>query len=183
MKYPKILLAMPVLNRVDVLPMTLEAIKCLNYPKKLLRIIFVDGGSTDGTFEVLQKFREENSNVFREIILLQKKTNIPQARNLCIKHLKDEDFVWFLDSDVIPQPDSLIRLISLADRGGDISSLYYSSFSYNPPKPEIKEIPLVGAGCTLIRREVIEKVGGFNEALYGNEDGDFCVRARKGGSE
>jgi GT2 family glycosyltransferase len=43
----------------------------------------------------------------------------------------------------------------------------------------VKLVETVGMGCTLIKREVLEKVGIFDVTLPVNEDTDYCLRARK----
>jgi len=50
------------------------------------------------------------------------------------------------------------------------------------PENEIAEVPAVSGSCMLIRREVIDKVGLFDERFFAfQEDADLCFRARKAG--
>lgn len=50
------------------------------------------------------------------------------------------------------------------------------------PEDEVAEVPAVSGSCMLIRREVIEQIGLFDEQFYAfQEDSDLCFRARQAG--
>lgn len=135
------------------------------------------------------------------------------GRNICVERCLENGFQWlfFLDDDVILPPDSLIKLVN---RNLDIvSGLYYRRkgpiapvmLKDTPPNPQfivdaqlgqLVEADLVGAGCLLIRRKVLEtlkeplKKRWFDwrcdrEDLepFGrcSEDFAFCREARKAG--
>jgi glycosyltransferase involved in cell wall biosynthesis len=175
---PLIAVGMPTLNRAKYITKTIDALHNLSYPPKRTRLIFVDGYSKDGTFEIIQSFARDHADEYEAILTRQEKTNISAARNICLESVGDAQFLLFLDSDVIATPEVLNRLIGLSE-GVGISSIFYSSFSYQRPKPEVKLVETVGMGCTLIKREVWEKVGTFDVTLPVNEDTDYCLRARK----
>lgn len=136
------------------------------------------------------------------------------ARNVaCMRALEvGASHIFFLDSDVIPPRDAILRLIN--HNQPIISGLYTRR---SPPaaipvmikngawvtqyKPgSIVEVDLVGAGCLLIKREVLEtfppqreghhwfdwKVNYQGGKLYPpgecmSEDFTFCINARKMG--
>lgn len=97
------------------------------------------------------------------------------GRNTVCQVTIERGFRWlfFLDDDVIPPPDTIQRLIN---RDVDIvSGLYYRraepimpvSLYDSKPKPvfttniefgQLAEVDLVGAGCLLIKRNVLEKM-------------------------
>ena len=174
---PLITIAMPTLNRAKYLPKVLDAVHNISYPRDRMRLIFVDGYSTDGTRQILQDFREQHASEYHDIMLLQDRGNIPAARNLCIRNVGDAEFLVFLDSDVIVTPDSINGLVGLSS-AGEIASIFYSSFSYERPTPTVKYVHTVGMGCTLIKRAVLDKVGLFDVTLPVNEDTDYCLRAQ-----
>lgn len=175
---PLITVAMPTLNRAKYLPTVLDKLHKCSYPHNRLRLVFVDGYSTDGTFDLLRDFAQVRRKEYKEIVLLQEKCNIPQARNVCINNIGPADLLLFVDSDIIVTPDFISKLIGLS-KVGDIASIFYSSFSYQRPKPAVKYVQTVGMGCTLIRRDVLTKVGLFDTSLPVNEDTDYCLRAGK----
>src|SRR5271154_2084250 len=100
------------------------------------------------------------------------------ARNTACENLLKSDFTWlfFLDDDVVTPPDAYARL---AAHGKDIVSglyyrraapirpvmLHYVAGDPNPqwiekwsPANSLIEVDLVGAGCLLIHRRVIERM-------------------------
>jgi glycosyltransferase involved in cell wall biosynthesis len=67
----------------------LESIFNIDYPKKLLRLVFVDSFSTDGTWETLQQFKEKYEGEYESIILVQTpRRGVGRARNICLKYVK-----------------------------------------------------------------------------------------------
>jgi hypothetical protein len=94
------------------------------------------------------------------------------ARNDATQHALNvgADWIFSLDSDVIPPHDALIRLIA---RGLPIISGTYHRRSppegvpvaqkngqwfVHPPANKIAEVDVVGAGCLLVHRSVFEKL-------------------------
>jgi glycosyltransferase involved in cell wall biosynthesis len=177
MNYPLVTVGMPTLNRVMYLESSLEALYRADYPKTRLNLVFVDGYSTDGAYELLTKFAESHRGEYRDILVIQEHGNIPHARNVCIKHLGEADYLVFVDSDVTPPPDFLNRLVRLS-RSSDIACIGYSNFAYEASKGDVKQVSMVGMGCTLIRKEVLSNVGLFDERLRIKEDCDYCLRAK-----
>ncbi len=102
---PLVTIGIPIKNRFWCIRKVLEAIESLEYPKDKINLVFVDDHSTDGTFEILVKWKNEMERRYYNIVLVQEHTNIPQARNLCIKNMVGE-YLLFWDSDVIPQGTS-----------------------------------------------------------------------------
>jgi glycosyltransferase involved in cell wall biosynthesis len=175
---PLITIGMPTLNRSKHLRKVLEGLYNCSYPRERTRLVFVDGFSTDGTYKMLQDFSQEHVREYDDLVLLEDKGNIPAARNICIENLGQANFLLFLDSDVLVMADFICRLLGLI-AVGDISSIFYSSFSFEKPKPLVKYVHTVGMGCTLIKKEVVNKVGLFDTSLSVNEDTDYCLRAGK----
>ena len=92
------------------------------------------------------------------------------ARNTAAKACLDNGFEWLfsLDSDVIPPRDAILRL--LAHKQPFISGLYHrrsppdgvpvmirnGSWVTDYPPGKVVEVHLVGAGCLLTHRSVVE---------------------------
>jgi hypothetical protein len=135
------------------------------------------------------------------------------ARNAACQHALEKGFTWlfFLDDDVVPPPDVLPKLIS---KGRDIiGGLYYRRAEPivpvmlvdTKPKPSfitqfqvgsLVEVDLIGAGCMLVHRRVLEAMppprfewlidydGVLNKKFIPEEDRcsedfAFCRRAKK----
>lgn len=173
----------PVKNRACCIREVLRAIENLEYPREKIKLVFVDDYSTDGTFEILKEWKNRTEKSYYDVVLIQGQTNIPQARNLCINNM-DGDFILFWDSDVIPPKDLLKQIVDVLEsnnRVGVIGADYLYEHDNvltrmlgNPVTN--KAAHTVNMGFTLIRREVFERVGGFNELLNIGEDTEICIR-------
>ena len=137
-------------------------------------------------------------------------TYLALARNkLVARALEAEvDWIFFVDDDQGFSPDVLTRL--LAHEQPIVSGLYLNrnqpffpiAFSdrnedgtYNPidltslPRDGLLQVQAVGAGCLLIRREVLEAIGdnwfqhGRVDDWDASEDIIFCEQARAAGFE
>lgn len=125
------------------------------------------------------------------------------ARNAACQRVLEGGYkyLFFLDSDVLTPPDTILRLI--AHGLPIVSGLYYRRqpplipvmlkgkqwiTEWNPPNSRI-EVDMCGAGCLLIRRDVLEKVPPpwFNWQLDKegtdklSEDFAFCMKAKAHG--
>jgi glycosyltransferase involved in cell wall biosynthesis len=178
---PLVVIGMPTKNRRQYLPRVLDALYECDYPRARTRLVFVDGFSDDGTYELLQQFASNHKGEYEDIVLVQAPGNIPSARNVCIQYVKNGENLAFLDSDVLVNPDFLRVLIALAKAGG-IASIQYVG-SKRKLQPAVILVGNVGMGCTIIRNDVLKSVGVFDSTLPVGEDTDYCLRARTKGFE
>jgi len=181
---PSITICMPVKNRAWCLPKVLSSIEALDYPRHKIKIVFVDDYSADGSYEIIEEWARRVGELgFYKVEVIRAKTNIPQARNLCIKHMEGE-LLLFWDSDVVPPPELLREMVEELKRNPDVGIIgadyvYDSSTGIKHKPVTAKETHAVYMGFTLIRREVFEKAGLFNENLSVGEDTEFCIRVRE----
>jgi GT2 family glycosyltransferase len=89
-------------NRWPVLQLTLAAL--IRQTWKDFEVIVVDDGSSDGTWEHLQKWREEHPGSLGLKIFTQENTGQGIARNNGLRHAEG-DLVLFMGDDIIPEPD------------------------------------------------------------------------------
>lgn len=137
-------------------------------------------------------------------------TYLALARNKLVQRVLDSnsDWIFFVDDDQALRPDTLMRLLSYEKP--IVSGLYLNrnrpffpiAFSeraedgtYIPidlptlPKEGLLQVQAVGAGCLLIRREVLEAIGenwfqhGRVDDWDASEDIIFCEQARAAGYE
>ncbi|MDQ3047793.1 MAG: glycosyltransferase [Bacteroidota bacterium] len=64
MEYPKITIITPVYNQVEFIERTIRSVLEQNYPN--LEYIIVDGGSTDGTKAIIEKYRTQINMIISE---------------------------------------------------------------------------------------------------------------------
>jgi len=89
-RMPRFLICMPVLNRAWIVKYSLGSIVSQDCPKELIRVVVVDGGSTDGTPEIAEEVLKASGSRYEVIVA---RSNDAEARNICIDSLKDEDLV------------------------------------------------------------------------------------------
>lgn len=165
------------------------------------RIIIVDNASRDNTRNYLHTLQGT------EIILNNINYGFPAACNQGIRGVHDE-YVLILNNDTIVTEGWLERLIEVAESdpqiglvgpiSNEVSGLQkdenakynsieemhsYAAGVAEKNKDEILNFPRIAFLCTLIKKEVIEKIGGLDERFSpGNyEDDDFCLRAQLAG--
>ncbi len=167
------------------------------YPHEL---VLVDNGSTDGTGEYFTSI--PGATVLRNEVNL----GFPRGVNQGIRAAKG-DLVCLLNNDTVLTPNWLDNLVTCARSdprvglvgprsnyvaGPQVLPVNYQSVQemlgfateFNRPDPRrwFDQDTLVGF-CLLIKREVINKIGLFDEQFgVGNfEDNDYCLRARQAG--
>lgn len=148
-----------------------------------LDIIVIDDGSTDQTREIV----EGVSRDFPEIRLLQNpRKGIAAARNTGLENLPEKcRFVTFLDSDDMSYPNRIAgqRAALIDDPKIDV---LYGRLKMFMVQDATLLAPALGSPTKVIRgpylqasmyrREVIEKVGRFDESFRQGCDTDFILR-------
>lgn len=110
---PTVCVMVPMHNEVLVAGQTIVALKAIDYPKELIKIIIIDDRSTDGTGPLL----DELCAAFPHIQVLHR-TNVsgnlggkPAALNEALLHT-DADVILTFDADYWPSCDSVMRLVA-----------------------------------------------------------------------
>jgi GT2 family glycosyltransferase len=125
----------------------------------------------------------------------QENLGVSGGRNLGIRHSTGE-YLFFIDDDVAVDSNSLTELTRIAESDPSIGIIgplmyrydlpskvwFYNSYISQDSDEEIVDVPLVVGAALFIKREVIRKIGLFDEIyfLY-HEEWDLCYRAQKAG--
>lgn len=175
---PLISIVIPVFRSGEVLRKTLQALLDVDYPKEKLEIIFSYYLDPNDhlTLSIINGFKHKYANKYFDIkVLKRKEQGASYGRNLGIKN-SNGDFVFVLDDDILVHRDTFKHAMKLFEdpRVGMVNFMCLS------PKPSIVEevevIPYKGRiakyggakGCAMIRRQILDEVGFYNERLGGN---------------
>jgi glycosyltransferase involved in cell wall biosynthesis len=149
------------------------------------QLVVVDDGSTDHTREVLEEFRRRDERI---VVVQQKNRGLAAARNVGIR-VTEGDAVAFLDSDDEYLPDHLEWRMRYLERRPSVA-MVYGGLIVRGPKEKQYVVDLedrrrkihvsrcyVG-GTFMVRRDVLQKVGGFRPIAFG-EDFDLVRRIER----
>lgn len=171
----------PCLNRKNFIEKAIESV--LNQDYKQVEHIIVDGGSTDGTLELLQKYghlkviSEPDKNLYDAL-----NKGIQIAKGSIIGHLNTDDFYEpYCFSNIMDQFRINIDADSVAG-GADVLLDAQTLHTYNTDKHKNLEPYNIAFGMPIInarffRKSVYEKVGLYDIRYKIAADREFLLRA------
>lgn len=183
---PLVSAIIPVYNGEGYIEQALESIFVQNLSD--IEILVIDDGSTDGSWERLQRYRDR-IRLFRQL-----NSGVAMARNHGLKNASGA-YITFLDADDLWLPDKTERQLAFLndhpeygvcygryiffDENGEISAR--NDKNYQGPTGWILNdillhIGFIGVGTMMVRRECVAHTGGFNEGLVTGEDTNWCMR-------
>jgi cellulose synthase/poly-beta-1,6-N-acetylglucosamine synthase-like glycosyltransferase len=193
-KFPSVSIIVPVWNEEKTILKTIFSILKLNYPKDKLSVYIVDDGSTDNTWKVVQRFKNN-----KQIRLLKKENGGKHtALNYALKYI-NSDLVGCLDADSFVHPEALNRIVTEFDNK-EIMAVTPSIVLHEPKgilqmvqKAEymfgiflrkmfyhLNAIYITPGPFSIFRREVFRKIGEYKYA-HSTEDMEMAMRMQKNG--
>ncbi|MFN3873182.1 MAG: glycosyltransferase [Ignavibacterium sp.] len=197
---PQVSIVIVAFNQADYTKKCILSIKekvKINY-----EIILIDNASTDETSKI---FKEDFD--FIRYYRNEKNLGFPAAVNQGIKEALC-DYILILNNDTIITDKLIERLLEVAESdnkigivgpiSNEVSGLQkdtdanyktieemhlYAEMVREKNKGQLLQFPRVAFLCTLIKKDVIDSIGGLDERFSpGNyEDDDFCLRAQLAG--
>jgi glycosyltransferase involved in cell wall biosynthesis len=198
---PRVSVIVPCYNEEETIVELLTSIAAQDYPLELLDIVIADGMSEDGTRAKINQFIEAHSNLSVQLIDNPGRS-IPLALNEAIA-ASSGDIIVRLDAHSVPAEDYISRCVQVLEETGAANAGGIWMIRPGANSPIARSIanaaahPL-GAGDAryrtggesgsvdtvpfgAFRREWLDRVGPFNEALKTNEDYEYNVRLREAG--
>ncbi len=194
---PDISVVIPTYNRLDTLAPVIPTLLAQDVPRDGFELLICDSNSTDGTAEFLARVREEHPNVRH---LPGAYGGRAAARNAGIAAARG-DVILFNDSDILASPDLLSRHLErhrerrgIAVVGWEVQVKNLEDYARKRDRPAERGHLHPSSrrrlswlyfltGNASVRREDLERVGGFDESFtgYGHEDLELGYRLAKAG--
>lgn len=175
----------PTYNRRDFIVDAIESVIAQTYSD--WELLIVDDGSTDDTKDLITPYLQDP----RISYTYQSNHGQAYARQQALKSAKGQ-YVAFLDSDNLWLPERLEKEIVQLDANPDIDVCYGDLITIDEQGNELSRenmkrysgdiAPLmirqnfVSMNTTLIRKEAIERVGGFRSSVARGDDYDLYLR-------
>ncbi|MBI5139992.1 MAG: glycosyltransferase [Candidatus Vogelbacteria bacterium] len=192
-KVPLVSVIIPTYNRRNLLEEAIKSVLAEDFSD--YEIIVVDDGSNDGTEEYVKSiFLPKSGQVDLQLRFFETKNKgAAAARNFGIKEARGE-YLAFLDADDLWARDFLSTAMNYLKSHQDTFVVYAdqqigvnyvtetrSRFQKNPPQnkftvPFFIDNSPIQISSAVIRKKVIEDVGGFNESLRIHEDVELWNR-------
>ncbi|MEQ1500383.1 MAG: glycosyltransferase family 2 protein [Parcubacteria group bacterium] len=193
-KYPSVTVIVPCWNEQTTVSKTIHSVLNLDYPKDKLKIIVVDDGSTDNTWETVQKFKnhpqielytKENGGKYTALNFAISKTTTDlvgcldadsyvhkDALKKIVYYFQDKETMAVAPSIKLWEPKSVLQLLQKVEYGFGIFTrkmFHYMKAIYITPGP-----------FSIFRKEVFDKLGPYKHA-HQCEDIEIALRMQKNG--
>jgi glycosyltransferase involved in cell wall biosynthesis len=103
----------------------LDSLKAQNYPKELLELLIVDGGSSDSTLEIAGQFGAK-------LISEPRLKNNPEARKAIGLASAKNELVLYIDSDnILPHKDWLVNMVKPLVEDEEVVAVWTLRYHYD----------------------------------------------------
>jgi GT2 family glycosyltransferase len=175
---PRVSILIVTWNRQVELPRAIQSALAQSHANT--EVVVMDNASTDGTAAMVRR-------QFPQVKLVVAESNLgcPSGRNFGFRHCSGE-FIYCLDDDGWLQPDAVGIALRRAVRDPKIAVVMSRIHEFENgcvvrTLPEERDQPVYQAsfcgGCSMIRREALDQVGGFPEDFFRQaEEEDLAIR-------
>lgn len=174
------------LNSVRTIERTIRSVQNQMYDD--LEYIIIDGGSTDGTVEIIKRYEEFVSYWVSEDddgLYAAMNKGIAKATGEIIAFLNSDD--WYVDNTLATvnryyeKYDPMILI-------GRVQELHKGKWEkyvsiWEGDKENIRMAMIYGQPATFVRREVFDRLGGFNTSYKIGGDFEWMLRVYDSGTE
>ena len=196
---PTVSIIIPCLNEEKTIRLLLSAILAQTYPLAEMEVVIADGLSDDNTRAEIFSFKEEYPDLDVKVIDSPERI-IPAGLNLAINAASGEIIVR-LDAHSAPNRDYVERCVDalnarLGDNVGGVWNIRPGAEGWVAAAIAAAAAHPLGVGDAAyrhatqaqivdtvpfgaFRRELVEKIGLFDESLLANEDYEFNARIRQ----
>jgi cellulose synthase/poly-beta-1,6-N-acetylglucosamine synthase-like glycosyltransferase len=194
-RFPTVSIAVPCWNEGKTVEATVNSLLALDYPKDKLQIWVVDDGSTDNTWEIIQKFADkekypqltvrhkENGGKHTVLNYVIENTQaevfgcldadsyvLPDTLKNMVREFEDEKVMAVTPMLIVKDPKNLIQAMQSVEY--NVGLIIRKIFS------PINAIHVTPGPFSLFRKVVFEKIGGYRPA-HNTEDMEITFRMQK----
>src|SRR5215216_1537391 len=196
---PKVSVIVPCYNEQSTIRLLLEALHSQTFPRADMEVIVADGMSTDGTRDAIAAFQKDFADL-KVCLVDNTLRSIPSGLNRAIEASQGEIIVR-LDAHSKPYPDYVQNCVNAheakhGDNVGGVWEIQPGAQTWIAKSIAVAASHPLGVGDAMYRlaasasevdtvpfgsyrRELVNKIGGYNESLLTNEDYEFNARIRK----
>ena len=186
-----------------------QFVECLNKQDFNYKAIILDNNSHDGTIERLKSINNPNISIILNSTNVGFATACNQGISIAING--DAEHIVFLNNDTYFESNFLNRLYTAMVQSDadamsplityypDTDSIWYAGGRFRPLSgympyhqnhgqsivshvPSSRFVDFASGCCLIVRRDLIESIGGFDENYFVYwEDADFCYRMKERG--
>lgn len=183
---PTVSIVTPSYNQAKFIERTIERVLSQDYPN--IEYIVVDGGSTDGTLEILRRYED------RLKWISEKDRGQAEAINKGFRMSRGEILAW-LNSDDVYLPGAVSKAVKFLVDHPDVMMVYGEGymiddagnitcrFPHTEPRFDlaklIYESDYILQQSTFIRKSVFDSIGMLDESLHWTLDWDLWIRIAK----
>lgn len=198
---PFISVIIPCYNEEATIRKLLEALRAQTYPLTKMEVVISDGLSSDRTRDVIAAFQKEHNDLSICVVENQART-IPSGVNQAMREARGEIFIR-LDAHSMPIPEYVERCVEAHQTGkgdnvGGVWEIRPGAETWIAESISFAAAHPLGVGDAMyrlnaraaavdtvpfgsFRRELIQRIGAFDETLLSNEDYEFNTRVREAG--
>lgn len=186
-RVPRVSVILPTYNRAQYLPQAVNSVLRQSFDD--LELIVVDDASDDDTKSIIERISDRRLRYIRH----ERNRGGSAARNTGIAAAHGM-YVAFQDSDDIWLSDKLARQMAVAGEGKPTPEVIYCAYTkqtagathYVPdprlPRRDGEILPqllagnFVGTPTLVVRRSLLQEIGGFDESLGRFQDWELVIR-------
>ncbi len=190
--FPRVSITVPCYNEERSVVKTVNSLLALDYPKNKLKVIVVDDGSTDATWEVVQRFKDHP-----QVDIYHKENGGKHTAVNYGLERTDATFVGCLDADSFVAKDALKSIMKYF-RDPEVMAVTPAIKIYNPKSIISKiqnveyilsifirkmlgmmdAIQVTPGPFSIFRKKVFDTLGPYKQA-YNTEDMEIAMRMHK----
>jgi glycosyltransferase involved in cell wall biosynthesis len=179
--WPRVTVVTPSYNQSSFLEATIRSVLAQNYPN--LEYIIIDGGSADGSIDIIKRY---------EPFLAHWVSESDRGQSHAINkgwQRSSGDILAFLNSDDLYLPGAIRASVGRLIREPQVDLVYGRAkvfddtgvlYETRPPRHDVRELLVcnyIQQPTVFVRRDLVDRIGLFDEHLHYCFDYDYWMRA------